>query len=286
MPTQTLILLHTGGTIGMAQTPNGLAPKSGLVESAILAALPEGVTLITEAFDPLIDSADITPKDWNSLLDRIEAHAPNPVILTHGTDTMAFTGAALSQALAGTKHRVVLCGSMVPLGMGGDAETNLKQALTAALDPNLNGVILAFAGKFLPADGLIKHDSHSPDAFRATPQTPATPPRNRRFNTQRLAILSLSPGMPAAMLRAALDTLDGAVLRVYGAGTAMNDADILETLRAAIRSGKRLRAVSQCETGGLSVGSYAAGAGLFATGIENGGAETPEAALIRLALGS
>ena len=92
--------------------------------------------------------------------------------------------------------------------------------------------------------------------------------------------------MPAAMLRAALDTLDGAVLRVYGAGTAMNDADVLETLRAAIRSGKRLRAVSLCETGGLSAGSYAAGAGLFATGIENGGAETPEAALIRLALGS
>lgn len=279
-----LLLLHTGGTIGMAPTPDGLAPKSGLVETAIQAALPAGTPLTTEAFDPLIDSADIRPADWNRLLDRIDAFPDHAVILTHGTDTMAFTGAALSQALQGTGRKVVLCGSMIPLGMGGDAEANLKQALTAALDPNYTGVLLAFAGKLLPADGLVKHDSHGVDAFTAQPQSASPAPKIRRFNGKRLAILTLSPGLPAAMLEAALAALDGAVLRVFGAGTAMSDPAILNALRAATAAGKPIRAVSQCETGGLTVGSYAAGAGLWATGVENGGLETPEAALIRLSL--
>lgn len=286
MPVKTIVLLHTGGTIGMAPTPDGLAPKAGLTEDAFQAALPDGITLITETSDPLIDSADITPEIWNRLLDRIEAHSPHPVIVTHGTDTMAFTGAALSQALAGTDHRVILCGAMVPLGMGGDAEANLKQAITAALDTDLEGVTLAFSGKLLPAGGLVKHNSHSQDAFRASQNTmPRAAARHRRFPPKRLAILTLSPGLPAAMISAALATLDGAVLRVYGAGTSMQDEDVLNAFETAVSQGKRLRAVSQCEAGGITRGSYAAGAGLWAAGVENGHDETAEAALIRLWLG-
>ena len=79
-----------------------------------------------------------------------------------------------------------------------------------------------------------------------------------------------------------LERLDGAVLRIFGAGTAMNDTILLSVLAEAVRNGKRLRAVSQCEAGGLSPGAYAAGAGLWSKGIENGGTETPEAALIHL----
>ena len=62
----------------------------------------------------------------------------------------------------------------------------------------------------------------------------------------------------------------------------MQDPAILSALRDAVAAGKRLRAVSQCEAGGLAPGAYAAGAGLWAAGVENGGRETPEAALIRL----
>ena len=90
-----LVLIHTGGTIGMAETPDGLAPKPGLVEDAIKARLPEGVELVEHVFDPLVDSADVGPDDWNHILDLIDAEPDAPVILTHGTDTMAFTGAAL-----------------------------------------------------------------------------------------------------------------------------------------------------------------------------------------------
>lgn len=276
-----LLLIHTGGTIGMAETPEGLAPRKGLVEEAIAARLPQGADLIAEVFDPLLDSADVGPGHWNRMLDAIRRHPDAGVIVTHGTDTMAFTGAALSQALAAENRRVILCGSMLPLGQEGDAEGNLDLAISAVTGDE-PGVFLAFAGRLLAADGLVKHHSHEADAFRSQPQATPGRPKRRRFEDRKLAILTLSPGMPADALKATLGALDGAVLRVFGSGTAMNDAEILGVLAEAVTHGKRLRAVSQCEAGGLAPGAYAAGAGLWSTGIENGGAETPEAALIHL----
>jgi L-asparaginase len=276
-----LVLIHTGGTIGMAETPAGLAPKQGLVETALEARLDADTTLVSHVFDPLLDSADVGPDHWNEMLDVIRKHPDASVIITHGTDTMAFTAAALSQALAGEERRVILCGSMHPLGAGGDAEDNLSLAVEAARR-TAPGVFLAFAGKLLEADGLVKHDSQEVDAFRAQPQDRPKAPRHRRFSDRKLAILTLSPGIPAAMVEAALAQLDGAVLRVFGSGTAMADPALLKVLADAVAAGKRVRAISQCEAGGLSPGAYAAGAGLWSTGIQNGGRETPEAALIHL----
>lgn len=276
-----LLLIHTGGTIGMAETPEGLAPRKGLVEEAITQRLPQGTQLIAHVFDPLLDSADVGPRHWNRMLETIRSHPDAAVIITHGTDTMAFTGAALSQALAGENRRVILCGSMLPLGQEGDAEGNLDLAISAAMGTE-PGVLLAFAGKLLSADGLVKHHSHEPDAFRSQPQAKADTPKHRFFDDRKLAFLTLSPGIPAEAIEAMLANLDGAVLRIFGAGTAMNDGNLLTVLAEAVKSGKRLRAVSQCEAGGLSPGTYAAGAGLWSTGIENGGTETPEAALIHL----
>lgn len=280
----SVLLIHTGGTIGMVPGPEGLSPAPGVVEAAVTARLVPGARLHAHVFAPLRDSADIGPADWNAMLDVIDAHPGTPVIVTHGTDTMAFTGAALSRALQGSGRRVVLCGAMLPLGQGGDAERNLDLALAATRAPG-SGVELAFDGRLMSAAGLVKHDSHGRDAFRSQPQDAAPPPARRRFAPRRFAILTLSPGLPAAALSAMLGALDGAVLRVFGAGTAMADPALMQVLRVSLASGKRLRAVSQCEAGGLSPGAYAAGAGLWAAGVENGGRETPEAALIRLWLG-
>ena len=277
-----LLLIHTGGTIGMVPTANGLAPQKGVVEDAIAARLPAGVTLHQHVFDPLLDSADVGPNHWNEILSVLANHPNMPAIVTHGTDTMSFTGAALSQAMAGLDRRVILCGSMQPLNRGGDAEGNLDLALDAALNNSDTGVFLSFAGKLLPADGLTKHDSHADDAFRHIPQAPLTAPTHRQFDAKRLAVVTLTPDFPVAALSAMLSELDGAVLRVFGAGTAMNNPALYDALKSAIADGKRIRAVSQSTTGGLEPGAYAAGSALWAAGVENGGLETPEAALIHL----
>ena len=265
-------LIHTGGTIGMAPSDKGLKPAPGLVESAV------GRRAQVTAFDPLLDSAAIGAADWNRMLDLIDA-APDAVVVTHGTDTMAYTGAALSQTLAGRAAPVILCGAMAPLGTGGDAEGNLDLALSARPGP---GVWLAFAGRLMPAAGLVKHDSHGADSFRAVPQPPLPAPPARRFGPARIGILTLTPGLPVAMVAGALSALDGCVLRVFGAGTAPPDPGLYRALSEAHARGIALRAVSACETGGLSPGAYAAGAALWDAGVQNGGVETPEAAFVRL----
>lgn len=280
----TILLIHSGGTIGMEPGPDGLQPVAGKLETAVAARLPQGAALRAEVFDPLLDSADVGPAEWNRILAVIAAHPGADVLLTHGTDTMAYSGAALSQALAGSGRRVVMCGAMTPLGMGGDAEGNLDLALQA-LHEAAPGVWLAFDGRLLPAGGLVKTDSHAADAFTAIPQEDA-PPRaaGTLFGVARVAVVTLTPGLPAAALAAMLAELDGAVLRVFGAGTLPGDGALIDALAQAVRRGCRLRAVSQCLHGGLTPGAYAAGAGLWAAGVENGGAETPEAALVRLML--
>ena len=277
-----ILVLHTGGTIGMISGPDGLAPADGVVEAAVQNLLPDAVQATIHAFRPLVDSAEIGPVHWNRMIRLIAGFRGSGIVITHGTDTMAYTGAALSHALAGIGIPVVLCGSMQPLNSGGDAEANLELALEAVRQ-KATGIWLAFAGKLLPAAGLVKHDSHAADAFRSTDQeTPSVSFRPRCFADLRLAILTISPGLPSTALAAMLERLDGAVLRVFGAGTISSDPELQRVLAKAIGRGCRIRAVSQCETGGLEPGAYAAGASLWQTGVENGGTETAEAALTRL----
>ena len=276
-----LLIIYTGGTIGMVPGPNGLQPGEGVLERALAARSVGGVDAEVEQFSPLIDSANIRPQDWNRMLDRIDGWTGKGVVVVHGTDTMAYTGAALAAALYPPRVPVVLCGSMQPLGAGGDAEANLDLALQSAQD-QVPGVWLAFAGRVIAAAGLVKHSSVVADAFRSVRQVLASPPARRFDAGKRLGVLTLTPGLPARALAAALAELDGAVLRVFGAGTMMQDPAIEAVLRAAVAQGCVLRAVSQCETGGVEPAAYAAGAGLWAAGVQDGGVETPEAALARL----
>ena len=272
-----LTLLETGGTICMTDGPDGLIPAPEKVAEALAQVAP-GLALDHQRLEPLIDSADAGPALWNRLLDRIDA-APGPVIVTHGTDTMAFTGAALDAALAGQGRCVVLTGSMHPLGVAGsDAEGNLSLALqtTLAAKPGLH---LAFDGQVLPAGQISKQHSQAAAAFVVSGDpTPCTPTARRFDEDKALAILNLTPGLSPRALAAMLSALDGAVLRVFGAGT--SPAALAEVLLAS--KGKPMVAVSQCLAGGLQPGAYAAGAPLWAAGVENGGLMSPEQALTRL----
>ena len=273
-----LTLIETGGTICMTAGPNGLRPAPEKVAAA-LAQIAPGLTLDHQKLDPLIDSADLGPAIWNALLDRIAA-APGPVIVTHGTDTMAFTGAALEAARAGQGRAVVLTGSMHPLGLpGSDAEGNLALAIETALGAK-PGLHLAFGGQVLPAGAVSKLDSQDAAAFAPAgdPAEPPAPPARRFDIGQSVGIVSLTPGLSPRALAAALGALDGVVLRVFGAGTM--PAALAETLMAA--KGKPMIAVSQCLKGGLEPGVYAAGAPLWAAGVENGGLMSAEQALARL----
>ncbi|MEZ5802015.1 MAG: asparaginase domain-containing protein [Rhizobiaceae bacterium] len=276
-----VLVIATGGTIGMAQGPDGLAPEAGLVEAALARLAPPELRLRIERFEPLLDSADINHNHWNRIIDLTVSWQGAGVVVTHGTDTMAYTGAALAFALAGLDRRVVLCGAMRPLGTDGDAESDLLLALSAASGGSL-GVWLAIGGRLLAGHALVKRHTSAPDAFAVVADAEPVSQRPggmRRFANRRLAILTVSPGMPAAALRACLSELDGAILRVYGSGTAPGEVGLVEALADAMAGGKRIFAVSQCEGGELRPGTYASGGPLWQTGMESGGVKTPEAAL-------
>ena len=261
----------------MTDGPGGLRPAPEKVAAA-LAQLAPGQGLDHQKLEPLVDSADVGPMVWNRLLDRIDA-APGAVIVTHGTDTMAFTGAALDAALAGQGRCVVLTGSMHPLGAtGSDAEANLSLAIQTALGGK-PGLHLAFHGEVLPAGRVTKVNSTAAAAFAVAGEAAPPSPAARRYDTGKtLGLVTLTPGLAPAALGAMLDALDGAVLRVFGAGTM--PAVLAQTLMAC--KGKPMVAVSQCGAGGLDPGAYAAGAALRAAGVENGGDMSAEQALTRL----
>lgn len=279
------LLLHSGGTIAMAQGPGGLRPQEGMLEAELIRQAPD-LHFDSHIFRPLLDSAEVGPPEWNRMLDVIDAHPNHRVLLTHGTDTLAYSAAALARALVGRAAPVIFCAAMQPLGAGGDAEENLALAIATlrAPPPQLPRVSLALNGRILDGAGLIKTHSQAADAFVETPQAPLHAPARRRFGTGRYAIVTLSPGIDGVILAAMLAPLDGAVLRIFGAGTTMSRPDVIEALRRARQAGTRLRAVSQCLYGGLERGAYAAGEAFWGLGIEDGGTETPEAALMQLHL--
>lgn len=282
-----VLLIHTGGTIAMAAGPLGLTPQDGVLETQ-LAAMADQVEVMT--LSPLIDSANATFRDWNRIAAAIEAgHAHyRGFVVTHGTDTLAFTAAALTFALAGLQKRVILTGSMLPFGAEGtDANRNLAEAVQAAQTAPA-GVWVQFGGKLMHGARLRKTHSHALEAFAAEPS--AKPPLiaapdliRTQYHTPQLAILSMAPSQSSTAQTAMLAACDGVVLRVYGAGTIPDDPSLLRALGVAQDNGVLMIAVSQSPLGGVALGTYAAGAALRTSGVIDGATITPEAAYAKLA---
>ena len=289
-----ILLLHTGGTIGMVPTDRGLKPELGVVEDAIDSLLAErGRDLNIEIvrLEPLIDSANATPADWNRLGTEIVARSGRfgAVLVTHGTDTLAFTSSALTMALAGLDKPVILTGSMIPLGQeGSDGWANLRDAL-AATQVAEPGVWIQFAGKLLRGPRARKIHSTAPDAFAAMlsdrpPRRDGTVLRQHRFEKRRVAVVPVAPGCDMGVVAFALNQSDGVVLRCYGSGTVPDDPMLEQGLAAATLRGIPVVAVSETLAGGTTLGHYAAGAILLDHGVIDGRDMTLEAAYAKLVL--
>jgi len=289
-----ILLLHTGGTIGMVPTGRGLKPELGVVETAIETLLAErGHDLIVQIvlLDPLIDSANATPADWNRLAAEIVTGADrcDSILITHGTDTLAFTSSALTMALEGLDKPVVLTGSMIPLGRpDSDGWANLRDALAATqtADP---GVWIQFAGKLLRGPRARKIHSSAPDAFAAMlsdrpPRREGDILRQHRFGPTRIAVVPVAPGCDMRVVSFAMDHCNGVVLRCYGSGTVPDDPLLEQGLARAATRGIPVVAVSETLAGGTSLGHYAAGAVLLDHGVIDGRDMTLEAAYAKLVL--
>ncbi|WP_422378354.1 asparaginase [Roseibium sp.] len=288
-----ILLVHTGGTIGMAQTGAGFAPRRGVVEDAVVALQAEGKLpdeIELEVLEPLIDSANATPEDWNRIARVIHAHqhAFEGVVVTHGTDTLAYTSAALCFALEGLRIPVVLTGAMLPLTVdGNDGVRNIIEAfqLVQATAP---GVWVQFAGKKLHGGRVRKSHSRAFDGFSADPSDiaplqQAGEPSLHCVGTPAIGIIAMAPGMPASLLQHAAETCDGLVLRCFGSGTAPDTQGLRVALEIAQSRRIPVVGVSQCPEGGMALGTYAAAQILLDHDVVDGRDMTVEAAYAKLA---
>lgn len=191
-----VLVLHTGGTIGMREGPRGFEPAPGFLR-ALLATMPQlsdtsaprhGHDFVTPPFahgrrayfdfveyDPLLDSANLDLSHWARFAEDLARHEPayDAFVLLHGTDTMAFTASALSFALEGQKKTVVLTGSQLPLFvLRSDGLDNVLGALRIATEAPIPEVTLFFRDRLLRGNRATKHDAVGLDAF-TSPNLPA-----------------------------------------------------------------------------------------------------------------
>ncbi|MFZ0153986.1 asparaginase [Pseudomonas sp. Hg5Tf] len=301
-PARNIMVLYTGGTIGMQASANGLTPASGFEQRmreqlAGLAALPQWQF---REMQPLIDSANMTPQYWQRLhqaiLDAVDVQGCDAVLVLHGTDTLAYSAAAMSFQLLGLQAPVLFTGSMLPAGVtDSDAWENLAGALQALAQGLAPGVQLYFHGELLEPNRTAKvrsfgrHPFVTLKRFGGAPQVKVLPKELDYRQVRQpaiVAVLPLVPGFGAALLRAALDSgAQGLILECFGNGTGPADnADFLNALAQAQAKGIVVVAITQCHEGGVELDVYEAGSRLRQVGVLSGGGMTREAAFGKLQL--
>ncbi|MBL1269324.1 MAG: asparaginase [Halomonas sp.] len=307
-----VLMLYTGGTIGMQPSPHGYIPCAGLAERlAAHLALDDLYRL--PAFDviemqPLIDSAELMPEAWNRLVAQLEIHWQHydAFVVLHGTDTMAYSAAALSFMLGALNKPVIFTGSQIPLGEPrSDALNSVVSALQLVAHPATPcEVSLAFHDRLLRGNRARKVRTQGLDAFDSPnfpwlaelgigisfPQPSALLSGIPNFapievDDEAVAVLPLHPGMSLRRAKALLadKTLKGLALYSYGVGNPLSfEGELLNALKVANERGVALLNVTQCAQGEVVQGAYASGAALNQAGVIAGSDITLEAAIAKL----
>ncbi|MGY4661018.1 L-asparaginase [Pseudomonas chlororaphis] len=299
---QNVMVLYTGGTIGMQASAHGLAPASGF-EARMRDYLHSQPELVVpdwrfREMAPLIDSANMTPAYWQRLreavVDAVDVQGCDSVLILHGTDTLAYSAAAMSFQLLGLHARVVFTGSMLPAGVtDSDAWENLGGALVALGQGLAPGVHLYFHGELLAPTRCAKIRSFGRHPFAAlqrqgggTKATSIPPQLDYRQGKQlaRVGVLPLVPGIAAEQLDALLGSgIQALVLECFGSGTGPSDnPQFLASLQRARDQGIVVVAITQCHEGGVELDIYEAGSRLRGVGVLSGGGMTREAAFGKL----
>jgi L-asparaginase len=312
----SILILYTGGTIGMKTDPRTgvLSPfRFDRIEEEVPELKKFGCTLDTLAFDPPIDSSDMNPECWGRIARVIGERYDDydGFVVLHGTDTMSYSASALSFMLHNLGKPVVFTGSQIPIGViRTDGKENLITAIEIAAArengaPIVPEVCIYFQDRLFRANRTRKHNAEQFNAFRSENYPPlAEAGVQIQYNRAsirrpdgsgapfavsteldtRVMVIRIFPGMHPDVLRAMLDApgLRAVVLETYGSGNAPTEKSFLDTLEGAIRRGIIVLNVSQCPVGSVQMERYETGLRLRQIGAIGGADITTEAALAKL----
>ncbi len=305
-----ILIIYTGGTIGMVHTENGYAPQEGFMQKE-LESIPSLRMSGMPAWDlfemnPLLDSSNMTVREWNQIAEVIAENYDryDGFVVLHGTDTMAYTASALSFMLENLAKPVVLTGSQIPLcELRSDGRDNMITSLLIAADEKVHEVCLYFGGSLLRGNRATKYSADGLIAF-VSPNYPLLaeagiairynmdallPKASGELRLQRLAdvpigVIKVFPGIQFSLFESIMtEKLRGIVIETFGAGNIPGDGNaLLPIIRRAFDHGTVLTVCSQCPQGAVSLGAYETSGALKRAGAVNGYDLTTEAAVAKL----
>ena len=285
---KNILLIATGGTIASGMTENGLSPKIDANE--LLSFVPEYKQICNiNCVQPFsVDSTNITPDHWLRIASVIE-HNYNDYdgfVVTHGTDTLAYTAAALSCLIENCQKPVVLTGSQRPISeIDTDAKKNILDSLLFACSGH-NGVCVVFAGRII--DGLCakKINTKSDDAFRSInmPEITVAEKHNKTVKfyhrlCKDVFVIRLTPGMDKSVFEFA-KKFKGVVVEGYGLG-GLPDV-YLDVISDLIENGTVVAVTTQVMNEGCDMSVYEVGRQIKEKNIVETGCLTVEAVTAKL----
>ncbi|MDO4488164.1 MAG: asparaginase [Eubacteriales bacterium] len=300
-----ILLITTGGTIASVQGLNGLAPAIG--SSELLSAVPELKELCDVDTYPLynLDSTNMSPEQWIGIAECIKKFYwdYDGFVITHGTDTMAYTAAALSYMIRNSQKPVVLTGSQKSIAYRDtDARNNLYRAFLFACSDAAWGVQIVFDTDVILGTRARKVRSKSYNAFESInyPETavfrdmklvPFLPKPSFKeapsFNTSlnpRIFVLRLLPGMKGDFFDYLISHYDGLIIEGFGVGGLPTiEPSLIEGLERWANAGHLTVFSTQVQNEGSDLSIYEVGraAGRL-PGVIDAGDMTPEAVVTKL----
>lgn len=313
-----ILIIYTGGTIGMRQDENGtLVPFDfNSIEEEFPSVRQLNVDIEVDKKMTPIDSSNVTPARWAELarIIRDNYDACDGFVVLHGTDTMSYSASALSFMLENLAKPVVFTGSQIPMGiMRTDGRENLITAIEIAAARRADGspvvpeVSLYFQNRLMRANRTSKLSAEALNAFDSCNYPPLAevgvnifynnddilrpragaerePLRISEAMDENVVIVKLFPGITELSLRSmlAIEGLKGVVLETFGTGNAPTEEWFLRALADAIGRGITIIDVTQCRSGAVDMQLYETGLRLQKIGVVCGRDMTCEAAVTKL----
>ena len=280
MEKKKILLIGTGGTIASELGENGLKPE--LTSDQLLRYIPDIDRICRVECEQLfsLDSTNIQPKHWARIAEAIRQRYRefDGFVVSHGTDTMAYTAAALSYLIQGSPKPVVLTGAQKPIGFETtDSKQNLRDAFAVAVS-DMAGVVLVFNGKIILGTRARKTRSKSFEAFSSInypflglvqdgrviryirPEARAAPQFYSNVNP-KVALMKLVPGADCGVAAYLLDHHDALIIESFGVGglPAYKAGDYYDVVKAGLDAGKTVVMTTQVENEGSDLTVYHVG---------------------------